>query len=95
MREDKVTFPGYQPAFEKWAARLGQDTYYASDPTIAMVAQASRIRQDNNPVRFDMRGQIGVLQTEIGNGATLKDATETFMASLVELAPGVGYTVVD
>ncbi len=42
-----------------------------------------------------MRGQIGVLQTEIGNGATLKDATETFMASLVELAPGVGYTVVD
>jgi len=95
MREDKVTFPGYQPAFEKWAARLGQDTYYASDPTVAMVAQASRIRQDNNPVRFDMRGQIGVLQTEIGNGATLKDATETFMASLVELAPGVGYTVVD
>jgi ABC-type glycerol-3-phosphate transport system substrate-binding protein len=95
MREDKVTFPGYQPAFEKWAARLGVDTYYASDPTVAMVAQASRIRQDNNPVRYDMRGQIGVLQTEINGGATLEDSTRTFMQTLVELAPSVGYTVID
>lgn len=95
MREDKVTFPGYQPAFEKWAARVGADPYYAADPTVAMVAQAARIRQDNNPVRFDMRGQIGVLQTEINGGATLEDATRTFMQTLIELAPGVGYTVVD
>ena len=95
MREDKVTFPGYAPAFELWAARLGKDTYYAADPTVAMVAQASRIRQDNNPVRYDMRGQIGVLQTEIGAGKTLEDATGIFMQSLIELAPGVGYTVID
>jgi hypothetical protein len=60
-----------------------------------MVAQASRIRQDNNPVRYDMRGQIGVLQTEIGTGKTLEEATGIFMQSLIELAPAVGYTVID
>lgn len=95
MREDKVTFPGYGPAFEKWATRVGADPYYAADPTVAMVEQASKIRQDNNPVRFDMRGQIGVLQTELNGGASAEDATRTFMQSLIELAPGVGYTVVE
>lgn len=95
MREDKVTFPGYQPAFDKWSARVGADPYYAADPTVAMVEQAANIRQDNNPVRFDMRGQIGVLQTELNGGASLEDATRTFMQSLIELAPGVGYTVVE
>lgn len=95
MREDKVTFPGSKPAFEKWAARVGADPYYASDPTVAMVEQASKIRQDNSPVRYDMRGQIGVLQTELNGGASAEDATRVFMQSLIELAPGVGYTVVE
>lgn len=95
MREDKVTFPGYEPAFEKWRQRLVVDPFYAADPTEAMVAQVAKIRQTERPARFDLRGQIGVLATEIQGTSDVAAATRTFMEGAQELARGVGYTVVE
>ena len=95
MREDKVTFPGYAPAFEQWRQRLVDDPFYAADPTAAMVAQVPKIRQTERPARFDLRGQIGVLATEIQGTSDVAAATRTFMEGAQELARGVGYTVVD
>lgn len=96
MRADKVTFPGYKPAFEKWREPLTTDEFYAADPTEAMVAQVAKIRQTERPARFDLRGQLGVLGTEIqGNPGDVAGAVRTFMGGAQELARGVGYTVID
>ena len=95
MREDKVTFPGYGPAFKKWRQRLIEDPFYAADPTEAMVIQAPKIRQTERPARFDLRGQLGVLGTEIQGSSDVEAATRTFMDGAAELARGVGYTVVN
>jgi ABC-type glycerol-3-phosphate transport system substrate-binding protein len=95
MRADKVTFPGSKPAFEKWRAPLTTDPFYAADPTAAMVAQVPKIRQTERPARFDLRGQIGVLATEIQGTSDIEAAVRTFMLGAQELAKGVGYTVID
>jgi multiple sugar transport system substrate-binding protein len=96
MRADKVTFPGYTPAFEKWRAPLTTDAFYAADPTAAMVAQVPKIRQTERPARFDLRGQLGVLGTNIqGSPGDIAGAVRSFMEGAQELALGVGYTVVD
>lgn len=96
MRADKVTFPGYAPAFEKWRAPLTTDAFYAADPTVAMVAQVPKIRQTERPARFDLRGQLGVLGTNIqGNPGDIAGAVRSFMEGAQELALGVGYTVLD
>lgn len=95
MRKDKVTFPGYRPAFEEWRQRLVDDPFYAADPTEAMVAQVPKIRQSERPSRFDVRGQIGVLATEIQGTSDVEAATRTFIEGTQELARGVGYTVIE
>tara|TARA_B110000977_G_scaffold201634_1_gene297377 strand:- start:3380 stop:4687 length:1308 start_codon:yes stop_codon:yes gene_type:complete len=94
MRADKVTFPGYKPAFEAWSATIATDPYYVGDVTAAMVAQVPKIRQDERPARFDSRGQLGVLSTEIQGSGDIDAATRKFMEGLAELAAGAGYTVV-
>lgn len=95
MMTDSVTFPGSGPAFEAWSERVGSDPYYASSPVPAMVQQATLINPSEKPVRYDIQGQIGaVLQTEINGGAQIADAVRKFQESLIQLAPGAGYTVV-
>ena len=94
MRADKVTFPGYGPAFEKWAATISTDPYYVGDVTAAMVAQVPKIRQDERPARFDSRGQLGVLSTELQASGDVEAAVRIFMTGAAELAAGAGYTVV-
>jgi len=95
MRADKVTFPGYQPAFEKWRERLGADSYYAADPTEAMVEQAGKIRQDNKPVRYDMQGQFGLLNGGINGGSSIEESVRAYIDALTNLAPAAGYTVTE
>jgi hypothetical protein len=61
-----------------------------------MVAQVPKIRQTERPARFDLRGQLGVLGTEIqGNPGDIGAAVRIFMEGAQELALGVGYTVID
>jgi ABC-type glycerol-3-phosphate transport system substrate-binding protein len=87
------TFPGSQPAFEAWTGRVGTDTYYASDPTVAMTEQAAKIRQDNKPVRYDMQGQFGVLNGGINGGSSIEESVRAYITALTNLAPAAGYTV--
>lgn len=95
VAETAVTFPGYQPAYEAWSARISADPYYAEDIIPALVQQASLISPSEKPVRFNNYGQIGsVLQTEINAGTPIADALRLFQESLIQLAPGSGYTVV-
>jgi multiple sugar transport system substrate-binding protein len=92
---DGVTFPGSRPAFEAWTQRLSTDAYYASDPTVAMVEQAGKIRQDNKPVRYDMQGQFGLLNGGINGGDTLENSVRAYIGALRNIAPAAGYTVVE
>ena len=95
MMTDSVTFPGSEPAFKAWSGRVSGDEYYAEDPIPAMVQQATLINPGENAVRYDIQGQIGsVLQTEINAGTPLADAVRKFQESLIQLAPGAGYKVV-
>ncbi|MFF2493985.1 ABC transporter substrate-binding protein [Agromyces sp. NPDC058064] len=96
IAKDSVTFPGSKPAYEAWAARVSGDAYYAADPVPAMIEQASRINTTEHPVRFDISGQVNsVLQTELNAGAPVDEAIRKFQESLIQLAPGSGYTVVE
>lgn len=96
VMEASVTFPGSGPAFEAWAARVSDDPYYASDIVPALVQQATLINPTEKPVRYANQAQIGaVLQTEINAGAPIVDAVVAFQESLIQLAPGSGYTVVE
>jgi hypothetical protein len=88
-----VTFPGSQPAFEAWSKRLSADTYYAADPTVAMIEQAGKIRQDNKPVRYDMQGQFGELNSGISGGKGIEASVRAYITALENLAPAAGYTV--
>jgi len=90
-----VTFPGSRPAFEAWTQRLSADSYYASDPTVAMVEQAGKIRQDNKPVRYDMQGQFGLLNGGINGGASIESSVRDYIGALKNIAPAAGYAVVD
>jgi multiple sugar transport system substrate-binding protein len=90
-----VTFPGSKPAFEAWTKRLSTDSYYASDPTVAMVEQAGKIRQDNKPVRYDMQGQFGELNGGINGGSSIESAVRAYLSALRNIAPASGYTVAD
>ena len=89
------TFPGSQPAYEAWTARVGTDAYYASDPTVAMTEQAGKIRPDNKPVRYDMQGQFGALNGGINGGSSIEDSVRAYISALANLAPAAGYTVVE
>lgn len=92
---DAVTFPGYGPAFEAWSARVSADPYYASDIVPALVQQATLVNSTEKPVRYANQAQIGaVLQTEINAGSPIADAVVAFQESLIQLAPGSGYTVI-
>jgi len=96
VETDGVTFPGYRPAYEAWSERLDNDPYYAISPVAAMTVQASKIRQSENPVRFNAQGQIGAtLQAGLNGGDSVEASTRSFIDSLKQLAPGGGYTVVD
>jgi len=95
VAETAVTFPGYEPAYEAWSARISADTYYAEDIVPALVTQAGRISPLESPVRFNNVGPIGsVLQAEINAGSPVAEATRLFQENLIELAPGSGYTVI-
>lgn len=93
LMEEGVTFPGSQPAFEAWSKRLAADTYYAADPTAAMIEQAGKIRQDNKPVRYDMQGQFGELNSGISGGKGIEASVRAYITALENLAPAAGYTV--
>lgn len=90
-----VTFPGSKPAFEAWTARLSTDAYYASDPTVALIEQAGKIRQDNKPVRYDMQGQFGIMFAAINGGASIESGVRDYIAALKNIAPSAGYAVAD
>lgn len=91
-----VTFPGSGPAFEAWSERISGDEYYASDIVPALVAQATLINPTERAVRYANQAQIGaVLQTEINGRAPIADAVLAFQESLIQLAPGSGYKVVE
>lgn len=95
MMTDSVTFPASEPAFQAWSERVSGDDYYAVDPIPAMAEQATLINPTEKPVRFDLQGTIGsVLQTEINAGTPIADAVRKFQESLIQLAPGSGYKVV-
>lgn len=93
LMTDGPTFPGSQPAYEAWTARVGTDAYYASDPTVAMTEQAGKIRADNKPVRYDMQGQFGLLNGGINDGSAIEDAVRAYITALANLAPAAGYAV--
>lgn len=95
LMTDGPTFPGSQPAFEAWSGRVGVDSYYASDPTVAMIEQAGKIRQDNKPVRYDMQGQMGILAGGITGGSTIEESVRAFIEALSNIAPAAGYTVTE
>jgi ABC-type glycerol-3-phosphate transport system substrate-binding protein len=96
MLADSVTFPGSGPAFEAWSDRVSGDEYYASDPVPAMAQQAQLINPSEKPVRYDIGGQVGsTLATEINAGTPVAEAVRAFQESLIQLAPGAGYTVVE
>jgi ABC-type glycerol-3-phosphate transport system substrate-binding protein len=95
LMAEGVTFPGSQPAFEAWSLRLASDSYYASNPTVAMIEQAGKIRQDNKPVRYDMQGQFGIMHAAVNGGASLESAVRDYITALRNIAPAAGYTVID
>lgn len=93
LMAEGVTFPGSQPAFEAWSTRLAADPYYASDPTVALIEQAGKIRQDNKPVRYDMQGQFGAMNSAINGGESIESAVRAYITALENIAPSAGYTV--
>ncbi len=93
MREDKVTFPGYQPAFEKWRERLALIPITRLTRQWPWWSRQAKIRQDNNPVRYDMQGQFGLLNGGINGGSSMRSQCAHIIDALTNLAPAAGYTV--
>ncbi len=74
---------------------MSGDEYYAVDPVPAMLRRATLMNPSEKPVRYDIAGTTGsVLVTEIAAGTPIADAVRKFQESLIQLAPAVGYTVV-
>ena len=90
------TFPAYIPANEIWTERVAEDPYYVGDPTEAMTIQSQLINPVVGPVRVDVYNQIGAdLALPLIQGESVQAAIDQFAQTLKNLAPQVGYQVVE
>jgi ABC-type glycerol-3-phosphate transport system substrate-binding protein len=88
------TFPAYGPGNKLWAAKVNADTYYASSPFPAMLAQANKVFPGEKPVRYDSNGAWGAaFSPELAKSKNLQAALDAYAAYISNLAQQLGYEV--
>jgi multiple sugar transport system substrate-binding protein len=96
LQETLTTYPAYGPAADAWARAKADDDYYAADPVPAMQAEADKIRENWNYVRYEAAWQPSFAEIVV-NGLKDGDPLASLMAPwqdrLVEAAETAGYTV--
>lgn len=88
------TFPAYGPGNALWAAKISSDSYYASNPFPAMLAQSNKIFTGEKPVRYDTNGAWGAsFSPELLKDGNIQKAVDAYGSYISNLAQQLGYEV--